>query len=125
MWPTPTKPGRPAPGLRLLAYAERLPAARPWFAIGGIDLGNLDEVLAAGARRVVMVRAITGGAGSGAAAGGQRPAAATGGQRQAAATGGSDRGSDRRQRPAAATGGATGVTLCHGLARPSRGRVPA
>ena len=33
--------------------------SRPWFAIGGIDLGRLDEVLAAGARRVVVVRAIT------------------------------------------------------------------
>ena len=32
---------------------------RPWFAIGGIDHGRLDEVLAAGARRVVVVRAIT------------------------------------------------------------------
>jgi thiamine-phosphate pyrophosphorylase len=59
VWPTPTKPGRPAPGLPLLSYASRLPASRPWFAIGGIDLGNLDEVLAAGARRVVIVRAIT------------------------------------------------------------------
>ena len=32
---------------------------RPWFAIGGIDHDRLDEVLAAGARRVVVVRAIT------------------------------------------------------------------
>jgi thiamine-phosphate pyrophosphorylase len=63
-WPTPTKPGRPAPGLRLLRHAARVappgePGARPWFAIGGIDRGTLDEVLAAGARRVVVVRAIT------------------------------------------------------------------
>ncbi|WP_030450396.1 thiamine phosphate synthase [Herbidospora cretacea] len=58
-WPTPTKPGRPAPGLPLLAHAAGLPADRPWFAIGGIDLGNLDEVLAQGATRVVVVRAIT------------------------------------------------------------------
>jgi thiamine-phosphate pyrophosphorylase len=41
---------------------------RPWFAIGGIDLSNLDEVLAAGARRVVVVRAITEAADPGAAA---------------------------------------------------------
>jgi thiamine-phosphate pyrophosphorylase len=68
VWPTPTKPGRPAPGLPLLSYASRLPAARPWFAIGGIDLGNLDEVLAAGARRVVIVRAITEAPDPGAAA---------------------------------------------------------
>ncbi|GAA4954547.1 thiamine phosphate synthase [Yinghuangia aomiensis] len=59
VWPTPTKPGRPAPGLDLVRYTASLRPARPWFAIGGIDLGNLDEVLAAGARRVVVVRAIT------------------------------------------------------------------
>lgn len=57
-WPTPTKPGRPAPGLELTAHAAAI-ATRPWFAIGGIDLDRLDEVLAAGARRVVVVRAIT------------------------------------------------------------------
>ena len=67
-WPTPTKPGRPAPGLDLVRYAAALPGPRPWFAIGGIDLGNLDEVLAAGARRVVVVRAITDAADPGAAA---------------------------------------------------------
>lgn len=59
VWPTPTKPGRRAPGLPLLRYAAGLATARPWFAIGGIDLGNLDQVLAAGARRVVVVRALT------------------------------------------------------------------
>jgi thiamine-phosphate pyrophosphorylase len=58
-WPTPTKPGRSAPGLPLVRYAASLEPARPWFAIGGIDAGNLDEVLEAGARRVVVVRAIT------------------------------------------------------------------
>ncbi|MFF4738028.1 thiamine phosphate synthase [Streptomyces sp. NPDC001262] len=58
-WPTPTKPGRYAPGLSLVRYAASLAPARPWFAIGGIDAGNLDEVLDAGARRVVVVRAIT------------------------------------------------------------------
>ncbi|MGW0774321.1 thiamine phosphate synthase [Streptomyces sp. NPDC002835] len=58
-WPTPTKPGRHAPGLDLVRYAAGLGAERPWFAIGGIDAGNLDEVLDAGARRVVVVRAIT------------------------------------------------------------------
>lgn len=58
-WPTPTKPGRPAPGLDLVRYAASLGQDRPWFAIGGIDAGNLDEVLEAGARRVVVVRAIT------------------------------------------------------------------
>jgi thiamine-phosphate pyrophosphorylase len=58
-WPTPTKPGRPAPGLRLITYAAEQQTHLPWFAIGGIDLGNLDDVLDAGARRVVVVRAIT------------------------------------------------------------------
>jgi thiamine-phosphate pyrophosphorylase len=59
VWPTPTKPGRPAPGPDLLRYTAGLAQARPWFAIGGIDLGNLEQVLDAGARRVVVVRAIT------------------------------------------------------------------
>ncbi len=67
-WPTPTKPGRPAPGLPLVRYATSLATSRPWFAIGGIDLGNLDQVLDAGARRVVVVRAITDAADPGAAA---------------------------------------------------------
>ncbi|MEU8589885.1 thiamine phosphate synthase [Streptomyces sp. NPDC048664] len=58
-WPTPTKPGRPAPGLDLVRHTAALAGERPWFAIGGIDLANLDEVLDAGARRVVVVRAIT------------------------------------------------------------------
>ncbi|MEU3921261.1 thiamine phosphate synthase [Streptomyces sp. NPDC029004] len=58
-WPTPTKPGRYAPGLGLVRYAAALGTDRPWFAIGGIDAGNLDEVLEAGARRIVVVRAIT------------------------------------------------------------------
>ncbi|MFI0236650.1 thiamine phosphate synthase [Streptomyces sp. NPDC016845] len=58
-WPTPTKPGRHAPGLDLVRHTAALSTDRPWFAIGGIDLGNLDEVLAAGARRVVVVRALT------------------------------------------------------------------
>ncbi|EHR63376.1 thiamine phosphate synthase [Saccharomonospora cyanea] len=59
-WPTPTKPGRPAPGLDLVrSVASEVETARPWFAIGGIDLPRLDDVLAAGARRAVVVRAIT------------------------------------------------------------------
>lgn len=58
-WPTPTKPGRPAPGLELVRKVAALNPAKPWFAIGGIDAQRLPEVLAAGARRVVVVRAIT------------------------------------------------------------------
>jgi thiamine-phosphate pyrophosphorylase len=59
VWATPTKPGRPAAGLGLVSYAAGLDTGRPWFGIGGISLSNLDQVLAAGARRVVVVRAIT------------------------------------------------------------------
>lgn len=57
--PTPTKPGRYAPGLPLVRYAASLVPVRPWFAIGGIDAKNLEEVLDAGARRAVVVRAVT------------------------------------------------------------------
>jgi thiamine-phosphate pyrophosphorylase len=57
--PTPTKPGRPPVGAGLVAEVAALAPSRPWFAIGGIDLDNLDGVLAAGATRVVVVRAIT------------------------------------------------------------------
>jgi thiamine-phosphate pyrophosphorylase len=59
LWATPTKPGRPAAGLELAGHVARQRPARPWFAIGGISLDRLGEVLAAGATRVVVVRAIT------------------------------------------------------------------
>jgi len=59
-WPTPTKPGRQAPGLDLVRATAELATDKPWFAIGGIDEQRLPEVLAAGARRIVVVRAITG-----------------------------------------------------------------
>lgn len=58
-WATPTKPGRPAAGLDLVSFAASLQTARPWFAIGGIDTSNVDEVLARGATRIVVVRALT------------------------------------------------------------------
>jgi thiamine-phosphate pyrophosphorylase len=58
-WPTPTKPGRPAPGLDLVRTAAHSGTPKPWFAIGGIDSARLAEVIDAGARRVVVVRAIT------------------------------------------------------------------
>ena len=58
-WPTPTKPGRQAAGLDLVRTAAASDAGKPWFAIGGIDEQRLPEVLDAGARRVVVVRAIT------------------------------------------------------------------
>jgi thiamine-phosphate pyrophosphorylase len=71
VWATPTKPGRAAVGLDLVRYAagaskgDRAGSAAgdswaaPWFAIGGIDLGNVEQVIDAGARRIVVVRAIT------------------------------------------------------------------
>lgn len=68
-WSTPTKPGRPAAGTALLDHVAAHDDRRPWFAIGGIDsLERLDEVIAHGARRVVVVRAITEAEDPGAAA---------------------------------------------------------
>jgi thiamine-phosphate pyrophosphorylase len=58
-WPTPTKPGRAAPGLDLVRATAESGTTKPWFAIGGIDAQRLPDVLAAGARRIVVVRAIT------------------------------------------------------------------
>jgi len=57
VWETPTKRGRAAAGLEYVRYAAAH-ATLPWFAIGGIDGGNIGEVLSAGAERVVVVRAI-------------------------------------------------------------------
>jgi thiamine-phosphate pyrophosphorylase len=59
VWATPTKPGRPGTGLSLLSHVAKRGPARHWFAIGGIGPDNLDEVLATGATRIVVVRAIT------------------------------------------------------------------
>lgn len=58
-WPTPTKPDREAPGLGFVRAAAEFGTEKPWFAIGGIDAQRLPEVLDSGARRVVVVRAIT------------------------------------------------------------------
>jgi thiamine-phosphate pyrophosphorylase len=55
---TPTKPGRPAVGLELVAYAAAH-ARIPFFAIGGIDPDNVAAVAGAGAERIVVVRALT------------------------------------------------------------------
>jgi thiamine-phosphate pyrophosphorylase len=59
VWTTPTKPGRPATGMGLLTHVALVQPPRPWFAIGGISLDRLYDVLEAGATRVVVVRAIT------------------------------------------------------------------
>jgi thiamine-phosphate pyrophosphorylase len=54
---TPTKAGRPAVGLALVRYAAEH-ARVPWFAIGGVDRTNVEAVVAAGATRIAVVRAI-------------------------------------------------------------------
>jgi thiamine-phosphate pyrophosphorylase len=64
VYATSTKPDYEPVGLDLVRYAaKRAPVAaissKPWFAIGGISMDNLSEVIAAGARRVCVVRAIT------------------------------------------------------------------
>ena len=58
VWETPTKEGRAAAGLDYVRYAAEVAGEFPWFAIGGIDTGNVREVIEAGASRVVVVRAI-------------------------------------------------------------------
>lgn len=69
VWETPTKPGRAAAGIPLLDFATAQQDTRPWFAIGGIEsLARLDEVITHGARRAVVVRAITEAEDPGAAA---------------------------------------------------------
>jgi thiamine-phosphate pyrophosphorylase len=55
---TPTKPGRPAVGLALVRYAARH-AQHPFFAIGGVQLANANEVARAGGARIAVVRALT------------------------------------------------------------------
>jgi thiamine-phosphate pyrophosphorylase len=58
VWETPTKAGRPAAGLEYVRHAAEHGGEVAWFAIGGIDEHSVGEVVAAGARRVVVVRAI-------------------------------------------------------------------
>lgn len=57
IWETPTKEGRPGVGLELISHAAEH-APHPFFAIGGIDTGNAEEVVRAGAERLCAVRAI-------------------------------------------------------------------
>ena len=57
VYTTATKPGRPAVTLEYVRWAAGN-VTIPWFAIGGIDLARLDEVLEAGARRICVVSAI-------------------------------------------------------------------
>jgi thiamine-phosphate pyrophosphorylase len=57
IWETPTKEGRPAVGLELIGYAAEH-SSLPFYAIGGIDTANAQQVVEAGARRLCVVRAI-------------------------------------------------------------------
>ena len=59
VWTTPTKPGRPATGPACWATSRGRRPPVPGSRSAGISLARLDEVLAAGATRVVVVRAIT------------------------------------------------------------------
>ena len=64
VYATSTKPDYEPVGLDLVRYAaKKAPVAaissKPWFAIGGISMDNIEDVIAAGARRVCVVRAIT------------------------------------------------------------------
>jgi thiamine-phosphate pyrophosphorylase len=57
VYATPTKAGRPPVGLELVRHAAAH-ARVPWFAIGGIELSNVREVVEAGAARVAVLRAV-------------------------------------------------------------------
>ena len=57
VYPTATKPGRPPVTLEYVRWAAAN-ITIPWFAIGGINLDNLEEVVAAGAGRICVVSAI-------------------------------------------------------------------
>ena len=79
---TPTKPGRPPVGLELVRHAAAR-VDRPFFAIGGIDRGNVEAVASAGAKRVAVVRAIRDAPDPGAAAAALRAAVTSGAEAHA------------------------------------------
>ena len=56
---TPTKQGRPGIGLTPISYAAQVASGRPWFVTGAMSVETAPEVLDAGARRLVVVRALT------------------------------------------------------------------
>ena len=56
--PTPTKPGRPGTGLDYLSFAASR-CRRPWFVTGGVTPDTVPDLVAAGARRFVVVRWLT------------------------------------------------------------------
>ena len=57
VYETPTKVGKAAAGLEYVSYAAKN-CPIPWFAIGGIDVNNVNDVIDAGAERVSVVRAL-------------------------------------------------------------------
>lgn len=64
VYPTATKPDSEPVGLKLISYAAEIAPpshlrSKPWFAIGGVSMDTIDQVIAAGARRICVVRAIT------------------------------------------------------------------
>jgi thiamine-phosphate pyrophosphorylase len=75
IWETPTKEGRAGVGLGLVEHAAGA-APHPFFAIGGIDPANAEQVVEAGARRLCVVRAIRDAADPAAAAAALRAALA-------------------------------------------------
>ena len=58
VWETPTKPGRNAAGVKYVREVAALTVSIPWYAIGGINVENVRDVLEAGATRIAVVRAI-------------------------------------------------------------------
>ncbi len=57
VYETPTKVGKPATGLAYVSYVSQN-SSIPWFAIGGIDANNINDVIDAGAKRVAVVRSL-------------------------------------------------------------------
>ena len=57
VYETPTKVGKAAAGLEYVSYAAQN-CQIPWFAIGGIDMNNMNDVMNAGAQRVAVVRSL-------------------------------------------------------------------
>ncbi|NJM72484.1 MAG: thiamine phosphate synthase [Scytonema sp. RU_4_4] len=57
VYETPTKEGKAPAGLEYVNYAAKN-CSIPWFAIGGIDPNNINEVIDAGANRVAVVRSL-------------------------------------------------------------------
>ena len=57
VYETPTKAGKVATGLEYVRYAAQH-SPIPWFAIGGIDVNNINDVILAGAQRIAVVRSL-------------------------------------------------------------------